>query len=54
MKILNLKRYVCILTFMYTLPEISAQLAIEMYAGATILFLGHPYIDCTTILSDTV
>ena len=36
MKTLNIKKYVCILIYMYILSVISAQLAIEMYAGATI------------------
>ena len=45
-----------ILTCLYILPEISANrlpFAIEMY-GRSFFFLGHPYIESTTVLSDII
>ena len=42
---LDMNRYVCIKTYMYILPEISAD---HLRMGS------HPYIESTTVLSDNL
>ena len=42
-----------ILTYLYILPEIPAY-HLQLKCMAAIFFPGHPYIESTTVLSDTM
>ena len=51
MKTLDMNGYVCVETYVYILPEISAHHLQLKFMGSH-FFPCHPYIESTTVLSD--
>ena len=50
-KTLDMNRYVCIKTYLYILPEISAH-HLQLKCMGGLFFPCHPNIESTTVLSD--